>query len=278
MGITLDELRIISGRERFGMPIIEKDYLITQLLFLLKDVKGILFKGGTAINKIFLNHTRLSEDLDFTLTRDIKEVETKIKEKLSGTIFDKISLGKDVEGFLRLVVHYKLFHEPGNIFIDLTQRAKPFLKPEKYLIDHFYKDKFPPFYISCLNKEEMFAEKLRATIERCKPRDYLDLYNLIKSGNSINLEITKRKLESTGKKFDIKSVFKNTNKVFRIWKKDLAVITREEISFHKVISFLAKYFKLKEIKDSEKKSKASFKPGDALVASSKKGEIKLRRK
>ncbi len=256
MDITLDELRIISGREKFGMLIIEKDYLVTQLLFLLKDVKGILFKGGTAINKIFLNHTRLSEDLDFTLTRDIEEVKAEIKEKLNGTIFDKLSPEKDVERFLRLAAHYRLFHEPGRIFIDLTARAKPLLKPEKYLVDHFYKDKFPSFYISCLNKEEMFAEKLRATIERYKPRDYLDLYNLIKSGNSINLEIIKRKLESTGKKFDIKAVFKNTNKVFRIWKKDLAAITREEISFQQVISFLAEYFKLKEIKDSEKKAKA----------------------
>jgi len=57
--ITLEELRIISGREKFSMSIIEKDYLITYLLFLLKDVRGIYFKGGTAINKIFLNHARL---------------------------------------------------------------------------------------------------------------------------------------------------------------------------------------------------------------------------
>ena len=278
MDITLDELRIISGREKFGLPIIEKDYLATYLLFLIKDVKGIFFKGGTAINKIFLNHTRLSEDLDFTLTRDIKKVEAEIKEKLKSTIFDKISQGKDVEGFLRLVIHYKLFHEPGTIFIDLTERAKPILKPEKYLISHFYKDKFPSFYIFCLSKEEMFAEKLRATIERYKPRDYLDLYNLIRAGNSINLEITKAKLESAGKKLDIKAVFKNTNKVFRLWKKDLASITKDEISFHEVISFLAEYFKLKEIKDSEKKSKTNFKPGDELQAEAKKGEIKLKRK
>jgi predicted nucleotidyltransferase component of viral defense system len=253
--ITLDEIRVISGREKFSMPIIEKDYLVTYLLFLLKDITRIYFKGGTAINKIFLNHARLSEDLDFTLSRDLKEAEIEIREKLTGTIFNKISQGKSTEGFTRLIVHYKMFHEDGDIFIDLNRKATLILKPEKYKINQFYSGIIPEFEINCLNKEEMFAEKLRATIQRYKPRDYLDLYNLIKSGNSIDLELTKNKLESTGEKFDIKLIFKNSNKVFRLWKKDLAVITKEEISFNQVISFLADYFHLKEIKDSEKKKK-----------------------
>jgi len=257
MEITIEEIRIISGREKFSMPIIEKDYLVTYLLFLLKDIKGIYFKGGTAINKIFLNHSRLSEDIDFTLTGDIKEVEKEIKEKLKNTIFGKISRGKDREGFTRLIIHYKLFHEDGTIFIDLNKRATLLLKPEEYKINHFYTGKIPEFEVSCINKEEMFAEKLRATIERHKPRDYIDIYNLIKQNHKINLKLANQKLISSGKSFDAKLIFKNTNKIFRLWKKDLAVITKEEISFQQVISFLAEYFKLKEIKDAEKKLKSS---------------------
>jgi len=38
LNITIEEIRIISGREKFSMPIIEKDYLVTYLLFLLKDI------------------------------------------------------------------------------------------------------------------------------------------------------------------------------------------------------------------------------------------------
>ena len=84
--ITLEELRIISGREKFSMPIIEKDYLITYLLFLLKDVRGIYLKGGTAINKIFLNHARLSEDIDFTITGDVKEIQKEIMADMQGEL------------------------------------------------------------------------------------------------------------------------------------------------------------------------------------------------
>src|SRR3989344_2475728 len=249
LNITIEEIRIISGREKFSMPIIEKDYLVTYLLFLLKDIKGMYFKGGTAINKILLNHSRLSEDLDFTLTKDIKEAEKEIKEKIKNTIFDKTSKGKDREGFTRLIIHYKLFHEDGTIFIDLNKKANLMLKPEKYKINHFYTGIIPDFKIFCISKEEIIAEKLRATIERYKPRDYIDLYNLIKKDYPINLELVKQKLSSSGTVFSIPLIFKNTNKVFRVWEKDLAVITKEKISFNDVISFLADYFNLKEEKE-----------------------------
>jgi len=75
MGITLDELKILSGEKNFNLALLEKDYLLTQLLYLLKDIKGIYFKGGTALNKIFLGYARLSEDLDFTLITKLRREE-----------------------------------------------------------------------------------------------------------------------------------------------------------------------------------------------------------
>lgn len=252
MEITLEELKIISGREGFSMPIIEKDYLVTYLLFLLKDIKGIYFKGGTAINKIFLKNKRLSEDIDFTITRDIEILKKEIKEKLKGTIFDNISKGKEVEGFGRLIVHYKLFHEDGTIFIDLNKREKIILEPEKYKIIHFYNDKFQDFEVNCIRKEELFAEKMRATIERYKPRDYIDMYNLIKEGFKIDMDIVKQKFALSKKKFDVKLIFKNTNKVFILWNKDLSIITKEKKDFKEVIGFLADYFNFKELKKQDK--------------------------
>src|SRR3989338_5137592 len=76
--ITLAELKIIADEKGFNINLIEKDYLITFLLYLLKDVENIYFKGGTALNKIFLDHERLSEDIDFTLTTDLNIVEKEL--------------------------------------------------------------------------------------------------------------------------------------------------------------------------------------------------------
>ncbi|MGV8152619.1 MAG: nucleotidyl transferase AbiEii/AbiGii toxin family protein [Candidatus Nanoarchaeia archaeon] len=231
MDITLDELKIISDREGFNLVMTEKDYLITSLLYALKEVNGIYFKGGTAINKLLLNNTRLSEDLDFSVIRNLDEVIMDIKERLKGTMFNKIEKGKEVSQFTRLIVHYKLFHESGNIFIDLNQRANLLLNPEKLKVSHFYKENLSEFEINCLNKDEMIAEKLRATIERYKPRDYIDLYNLLKSGFIIDINLVKKKMKNSKKDFDVKLIFQHTNKVFRLWEKDLSVITREKIGF-----------------------------------------------
>ena len=74
----MDELKTISeiefndivARTGFNKDKLKKDYYLTLILYLIKDVKGIYFKGGTALNKIFLNHARLSEDIDFSLTRN----------------------------------------------------------------------------------------------------------------------------------------------------------------------------------------------------------------
>jgi predicted nucleotidyltransferase component of viral defense system len=255
MDITLDELKITSNKEGFNIIMIEKDYLITYLLYLIRDVKGIYFKGGTAINKLLLENKRLSEDLDFTITRELEELTDELNEKLRGTIFKDIEKGKSLEGFIRLIVNYRLFHEKGTIFLDLNKRSTLLLKPEKLKVSHFYKEQIPDFEVNCLNREEMIAEKLRATIERYKPRDYIDLYNLIKRGFSINLDLVKEKMKSSKKQFDIRLIFKNTNKVFKIWEKDISVITNEKIEFKAVISFLADYFKFKEEKKKSKDKK-----------------------
>ena len=159
MDITLDELKIIADKKKLNIIILEKDYLITYLLYLIRDIKNIYFKGGTALNKIFLDHKRLSEDLDFTATEDIPKIEDEIKSKLKGTIFNKITHDKKVKDFTRLVVHYKLFHEEGVIYIDLNRRARIYLQTEEYEIKHFYKDNIPKFKVKTLSIQELIAER-----------------------------------------------------------------------------------------------------------------------
>ena len=252
MGITLSELKIISDKEGFNINLIEKDYLITYLLYLLKDINNVYFKGGTAINKILLNHARLSEDIDFTLTGSILNAEKEIKNKLKGTIFSRISHDKRVDKFVRLVVHYKLFHDEGTIFIDLNERAKLFQKPERRQIPHFYKEHIPLFSVNALSKEEMIAEKMAAAIGRNKPRDHFDLYKIVMNKMGINLEMVKKKCKESGDEFNIIKMFNNAKKLHSRWDEDLVSLIREKITFQKVMRTLAKHFKLKEEKEKLK--------------------------
>lgn len=253
MEITLDELKIIADKEGFNIVILEKDYLVTCLLYHLKDIKGAYFKGGTALNKVFLNHQRLSEDLDFTIKRKVEDIEKEIRSRLKGTIFSKITHDKRVDKFARLVVHYKLFHEAGTIFIDLNKRAKLMLKPGQIKIPNFYKEFMPEFEVFCLHKDELIAEKVMAVCQRYKPRDYFDLYYIIKKGIHINIPLIKRKFQSDGEEFSIQLMFKNANKIFNKWNDDLFMLTKTRISFQEVMKTLAEYFKLKEEKEKLKK-------------------------
>lgn len=61
---------IIAASEKFGLEqaYVEKDYFVTLFLsHAVKDVPGLMFKGGTALSKCYNVIDRFSEDIDLTL-------------------------------------------------------------------------------------------------------------------------------------------------------------------------------------------------------------------
>lgn len=252
--LTNDEFRDIASKLPFNNIVLAKDYYITAILYLIKDMGGMHFKGGTALQKIFLNYSRLSEDADFTLTKDIGEIKRKIVNILDKSgLFEKITKDKDVEGFTRLVVHYKGFsNEEGVVFIDINQRAKLLMKPEKHQIKHFYQGSIPEFSLNILAKEELVAEKIASAIGRNQPRDHYDIYRIIKEKLPIDMEMVKKKCRQSNIEFDVIKIFNKAKKLKNRWDKDLLPLLSEEVSFQETMRTLAKYFNLKEEKDERK--------------------------
>ncbi len=249
-----EEFNNIASQHNFSRKLLIKDYFITLILFLIKDVDGIYFKGGTALNKIFLNHARLSEDIDFTLTRNENVVKEEISKVLKDSgFFDSITEGKIRDGFLRMIAKYKFGLNEGEIFIDLNKRATIHLKTEIHKINHFYQEFIPEFSIKTLNREEISAEKLRAAITRNKPRDHYDVYMIIKKKIPFNLEVAEKKCKESGKEFSIIKMFNKAQILKNKWDEDMASLISEPITFQEVIKFLAKHFNLKKEKDKLKK-------------------------
>lgn len=249
------EFEQILALHKFDQFKLTKDYFVTLLLYLIRDIDGIYFKGGTALNKIFLNHARLSEDIDFTLTRDISIVKKEITDlvKKSG-VFEDITEDKDVDGFLRIVVYYKGFtNEKDAVFIDLNQRGKLLLPSEMHKVNQFYYPFIPNFSVRTIAKEELIAEKVAASIGRNKPRDHFDVYKIIHANIPINLEMVKKKCADSGDEFSIIKMFNKAKTLKNRWDKDMVSLIAEPISFQEVIRFLAKHFKLKDEKESVKK-------------------------
>ncbi len=251
--LNQDDFNIIAAETGFNRNILLKDYYLTIILYLLKETKGIYFKGGTALQKIFLNYSRLSEDIDFTLTTNLKETRQEIIKKLNESkLFGKINPDKDVKGFVRLVVPYTGFSkEKGSISIDLNERAKLLRKPENNKIKHFYEN-IPEFSFNTLSKEEMIAEKLAAAIGRNKPRDHFDIYKIIKQKLPINLKLVKEKCKQSNIEFNIIRMFSKAKKLNKRWNEDMIPLLSEEISFQEVIQTLAKHFNLKQEKEKLK--------------------------
>lgn len=254
--ISKTKLQNIAAEKGFNLIYMEKDYFLTALLYLIKDIDGLYFKGGTALNKIVFNHTRLSEDLDFTCTARINEVKKKIEEivKDNPNLFTKLGTDKENERFTRIQVYYKsYFLKREHVNIDLNSNAKIYLKPEKKQVKHFYKE-IPEFSITMLNQKELLSEKIRSLFQRNQPRDYFDAYQIIQSGQKIDEKLVKQKIKEVGLIYDIGKIFKNANKIYSKWEEETTSLTNKPIAYKTAIAVIANHFKYKEKKAIKKQS------------------------
>jgi len=254
--ISKARLQNIAAEKGFNLIYLEKDYFLTVLLCLIKDIEGLYFKGGTALNKTVFNHTRLSEDLDFTCTTKISEVKKKIEKiiKENPSLFTRIGTDKETQKFTRIQVFYKgYFREKEYVNVDLNAHARIHLKPEEKSVKHFYYGKIPKFSIQTLNFKELIAEKVAATFGRNAPRDYYDLYNIITKKIPVNIKLVKQKLKEHNQKFDINKIFKPGSKVYSRWETDLLPLTKTKPEYKKVIKTISKYFKYKQNKKIKRK-------------------------
>lgn len=246
--ISLDELQIISGKVKLDIERIIKDYYLIILLHRISKIDSLYFKGGTALYKIHLNNLRLSEDLDFTVSGNLNKIEKKIKEIInSENIFKEITHDKRTKNFIRLIVHFTSpYGNKNHIIIDLNNRAKIYLKTEEKEIKHFYKDYIPKFKVNTLDIKELIAEKICAVVQRYAPRDYYDVYNIIKKKLPIDIKLVKEKFKDNNEEYDIERIFKRGNKIYSKWESDLLPLTSTKPSFKKVMKTLADFFKYKE--------------------------------
>jgi predicted nucleotidyltransferase component of viral defense system len=245
--ITENKLRNLAGQKKFNLIYLEKDYFLTVLLYLIKDVKEIYFKGGTALNKIVFNHKRLSEDLDFSCTTDTNKIKKEIQKIVNQNpnFFTKTKTDKNMTKFTRIQVYYKsYFNKNEYINIDLNFHAKIHLKPETKKVNHFYKQ-IPKFTITMLSEKELITEKIRALFQRNQPRDYFDAYHLIKTKN-IDLKLLKTKIKDVGIEYNTEKIYKNAKRIYSKWNQEINHLTNKPITYQNAIKTINKKFKKKE--------------------------------
>jgi predicted nucleotidyltransferase component of viral defense system len=197
--IDHEDIKNLESEWHLREDIIEKDYVIGWALWAIGSDPSInrkwIFKGGTCLKKCYIETYRFSEDLDFTLLPDdlidpsellpiISNIIDKASEE-SGIDFrvaePKVKRRKSPHS-IECRVYYRgprNASTPTSIKLDLNSLEKVVRPSVLRNIAHPYRDQLPvPAKVRCYSFEEVFAEKIRAMGERCRPRDLYDIINL----------------------------------------------------------------------------------------------------
>jgi predicted nucleotidyltransferase component of viral defense system len=158
--------------------------------------ESLVFKGGTALSKLYFPDIwRFSEDLDFTATESLPEMERTLESALidieaeSGISFeirDMHTAGEPVEYVQYDVQYDAVLGQKNTTDLDIT-----FDEPIVFPIvdhDHAYED-VPAFSLPAYSIEEIFVEKLRSLFQRARARDYYDIYRLLEQESFDDNEI-----------------------------------------------------------------------------------------
>jgi predicted nucleotidyltransferase component of viral defense system len=192
-----------------GRTVVEKDFVISAVLLLISELPEfseyshkMAFRGGTCIKKVYFpDETRFSEDLDFTnLTLEesmsfLAEVKGLIGRNLGVTTFERTEVEYQNERGLDFTLYYtSILQQRNHISFNLST-ATPFEDPKrmKVTVSPYFKEspKLPTMSLS-----EIVAEKMRALLQRKKPRDVFDIWFLIcKKGVRLNENILRKKLQ-----------------------------------------------------------------------------------
>lgn len=196
--IRQKEINSTAAKYKLKDSQIEKDYVLSWILYgICKNeilFKNLVFKGGTVLKKVYFEHYRFSEDLDFTLLDEnisnndlLKEFEKAyafVKEEANITLQFKESDTHE-SGSLVFYVNYigplQASLASRDIKIDITRGEVMEYGVELKKVFREYSD-LPEdsFVLQCYSLPEVLIEKMAALMGRTEPRDLYDFWYLTK--------------------------------------------------------------------------------------------------
>lgn len=183
--ITQEQIKKLATKYQSTQLNVVREYfqhLFLSYFYQEPQAKKIYFKGGTAL-RIIYRSPRFSEDLDFSakkmsakdieqaLVNSLNEIE---KENLDVVIKEaKTTSG----GYLANILFEANDMQPSLIEIEISLRQ---IKTIDEVIS-INNDFIPPYTIFSLSLQHLVDEKIQALLFRKKPRDFYDLYFILRS-------------------------------------------------------------------------------------------------
>ena len=185
----------------FQPALIEKDYYCSIVLNTLYKSKNnsLVFKGGTALNKVHAGFYRLSEDLDFSIpmspesprsarssaAKPLKNFVDCIYKLIPGVAVRTPLTGSNNSTQYNAELEYRslVAPMPGTIQFEIGLREELLLPPMQGIAQTLIQNPFTDepllagIKVICISCEESYAEKTRAALSRRIPaiRDLFDL-------------------------------------------------------------------------------------------------------
>src|SRR3972149_11517451 len=193
------EINKIARQHGIGDPQIEKDYVITWVLYGISQSQvlreALAFKGGTVLKKAYFAEYRFSEDLDFTLLDEASANDEIVAEfnKVLAFMQDetgmtlKISTEKDKKQgethsfnfFIDFVGPLQGAMGSRDLKVDVTRKEVLEFPLKERKIFTEYSDLQKEFSVKCYTLSEVLIEKMAAVMGRTIPRDVYDLWYLL---------------------------------------------------------------------------------------------------
>ena len=137
-----DIISIVSERKNVTTDIVEKDYYVTMILYLLsqKEIE-IIFKGGTSLSKAYGVIDRFSEDIDITFKEHLgesrrKKLKYNILKPIAEDLEIEIKNWKDIESD-KNYNHYDFYYNSVSDNSNFSGLS-PFIKLETALMSYSF--------------------------------------------------------------------------------------------------------------------------------------------
>jgi len=192
--ITLETFDALARRHQTAVfPNIVREYfqhVFLKELYNMPESKQMLFKGGTAL-RIVYGSPRFSEDLDFSLFGVRPQQVKKFTEDLFINTLKQIAnfgvevklgerFGETGNGYFGTAKFQILDFQPVVVEINVSSRNGRGIEGE---VDSVANDFIPTYTVVHLPVTELVEEKIfSALCSRKKPRDFYDLYFIMRNG------------------------------------------------------------------------------------------------
>jgi predicted nucleotidyltransferase component of viral defense system len=238
----LEKYKVLTS---YNLHQLELDYLQNLALIVLYDkFSSLYFKGGTCLQKCY-GIKRFSEDLDFNYENiDLDELLNYLKNyfPFEFEIKDrkKTNFGETIIILIKGLLYDGARQSLCKLSLDF-RKGDTYKKSVLKEINPIYED-IPKYSVLTLDLEEILSEKIRAILTRTKARDVFDLYELLKMGLKIDLDLVNLKLKSYGVAWSKKDFFIKCQEKEKIYVQELSNLMKVYPSFKEVFDYIKKFF------------------------------------